>query len=216
MQCNKLIRSEKVWVVNPNGVDVVYPEIVGTNTQHLENMMKKGLVYKTEQSAWMMVQRIMDLCGGERVAITKFKMKHSFLSNFAGLRNPIIADGIEYPSVEHYYQAMKFTDRDVQVNLSRSGSLVKRTARRLLKSTPEAAHSLDDWNKMKYRVMEKALRFKFSNNNPHLLKMLKSTEGLHLVEGNDWKDVYWGVCSTSLYGENKLGKLLMEIRDESK
>lgn len=33
-----------------------------------------------------------------------------------------------------------------------------------------------------------------------------------LIEGNYWHDTYWGVCEG--VGENHLGKLLMEIRNE--
>lgn len=31
-----------------------------------------------------------------------------------------------------------------------------------------------------------------------------------IYEGNDWHDVYWGVCNG--VGENMLGKMLMKIR----
>ena len=35
-----------------------------------------------------------------------------------------------------------------------------------------------------------------------------------LIEGNTWGDTYWGVCDG--VGENRLGKLLMEVREECK
>ena len=35
-----------------------------------------------------------------------------------------------------------------------------------------------------------------------------------LIEGNNWKDTYWGVCHGK--GQNNLGKLLMRIREENR
>ena len=42
--------------------------------------------------------------------------------------------------------------------------------------------------------------------------MLLESEEAYLEETNHWGDVYWGVCNG--IGENKLGKLLMDIRDD--
>ena len=60
--------------------------------------------------------------------------------------------------------------------------------------------------------MEEALRIKFSN--PKLRKALLDTGDEYLEEGNTWGDQYWGVCNG--VGKNKLGKLLMKIRQEIK
>ena len=58
--------------------------------------------------------------------------------------------------------------------------------------------------------MEEALRKKFSD--PGLRKALLDTGDEYLEEGNTWRDEYWGVCNG--IGKNRLGKLLMKIRDE--
>ena len=41
---------------------------------------------------------------------------------------------------------------------------------------------------------------------------LISTSDFELIEGNNWGDHIWGVCDG--YGENRLGKILMRIREE--
>ena len=44
-----------------------------------------------------------------------------------------------------------------------------------------------------------------------------TTGDAELIEGNTWHDNYWGVCSCSKCngrGKNRLGKLLMKVREE--
>jgi predicted NAD-dependent protein-ADP-ribosyltransferase YbiA (DUF1768 family) len=60
--------------------------------------------------------------------------------------------------------------------------------------------------------MLSALRIKFKN--PELRAMLLTTGDEELIEGNWWRDTYWGVCEG--IGQNKLGKLLMQVREEIK
>ena len=67
-----------------------------------------------------------------------------------------------------------------------------------------------DWDDIKLRVMRKALRYKFRDNI--LCMKLLSTGDSYIEEENWWGDTYWGVCNG--VGENNLGKLLMEVREE--
>jgi hypothetical protein len=68
-------------------------------------------------------------------------------------------------------------------------------------------------------VMQRALSLKF-NQNPNLKEQLIKTGEAQLVEGNYWHDNFWGNCfcdqCEGLEGENKLGVLLMELRDDSR
>ena len=50
--------------------------------------------------------------------------------------------------------------------------------------------------------------------NPNLAQLLIETGDATLIEGNNWDDVVWGVCNG--VGENRLGKILMQIRTEIK
>lgn len=61
--------------------------------------------------------------------------------------------------------------------------------------------------------MEDVVRAKFYQN-PRLAKRLLSTKDMELIEGNTWNDTYWGIDLRSMDGQNRLGKILMKIRDE--
>lgn len=49
---------------------------------------------------------------------------------------------------------------------------------------------------------------------PYLREKLLATGDAELVEGNTWGDRFWGVCNG--VGQNWLGRLLMQVRDEIK
>ena len=61
-------------------------------------------------------------------------------------------------------------------------------------------------------VMYNVVKAKF--NIKYLKQMLINTGDAELIEGNSWNDTYWGVCSGR--GQNKLGKILMRVREELK
>jgi len=68
---------------------------------------------------------------------------------------------------------------------------------------------------MKADIMLELLRLKFAFYDLGML--LLATEDAVLEEGNWWGDTYWGVCpSGSGNGENMLGRLLMQVREELK
>ena len=55
---------------------------------------------------------------------------------------------------------------------------------------------------------------------PELRDKLLATGDANLVEGNTWHDNYWGICTCSkcinspvVDGKNKLGTILMKVRD---
>lgn len=138
--------------------------------------------------------------------IKEFRGEYRFLSNFWPCK--ITFEGIEYPSVENFYVAMKTKDltlRNHISNIAKPGD-VKRFGRGL--------DIREDWEQVKLPMMEEGLRQKFAN--PGLKNMLLATGDQELVEGNTWGDVFWGVDLRKGKGENHLGKLLMKIRDELK
>jgi ribA/ribD-fused uncharacterized protein len=67
-----------------------------------------------------------------------------------------------------------------------------------------------DWENVKIDIMKELLRQKF--NNPVYRDSLLNTGDCPLIEGNNHKDTFWGVCNGA--GKNVLGKLLMDIRKE--
>ena len=49
---------------------------------------------------------------------------------------------------------------------------------------------------------------------PELREALDNTGSELLVEGNWWKDTFWGMCEGR--GQNNLGKILMKVREENR
>lgn len=134
--------------------------------------------------------------------IEKFQGEHRFLSNF--WPSKVWLDGMEYPTVEHAYQAAK-TDNNIyrrQIQAAANPTIAKQIGRKV----PLAK----DWDSWKLWTMEYLLRQKFAD--PSLRSLLKLTGDAILIEGNIWGDTYWGVCWDR--GQNQLGRLLMQIRGE--
>lgn len=134
--------------------------------------------------------------------IAEFSGHHRFLSNFE--LAPVLWDGKIYPTVEHAYQAAKTLDHALREIIRKAASpgKAKRMARNI---SPRK-----DWDDIKLCVMLGLLRQKFSYAD--LASMLLETENQELVEGNTWGDIFWGVYEG--HGENNLGKLLMQVREE--
>ena len=133
--------------------------------------------------------------------IDSFRGQYHFLSNFYREK-----DGL---TVEHRFQAEKNEDpkgRDPFPAKMTPGQ-AKAAGRRL--------HLRGDWETVKNAIMESLIREKFKDRI--LAAELLSTGDSVLVEGNDWRDKTWGMVKGSdgkWKGENRLGKVLMKIRDE--
>jgi ribA/ribD-fused uncharacterized protein len=151
--------------------------------------------------------------------ISKFEGRYRFLSNFYPAK--IEHQGIEYPSVEHYYVAMKVNDqqfingkyytpgdfREMIASISDPGQ-VKRIGRMV--------KLRKDWEIQRLKVMNWGVYQKFKNHED-LRQMLLDTGDQELVEGNWWHDNFFGSCICTKCGnkgENHLGKILMKVRSE--
>lgn len=135
------------------------------------------------------------------MVIDSFSGSYRFLSNFYPC--PIVYENDLYPSLEHAFQAAKTTDSKERewVRSARQPGEAKRRGRKVTKRS--------EWDDIRVNVMRELLLQKF--NNPELRQRLLNTGEAQLIEGNNWGDVFWGVCRGR--GENWLGKLLMEVRD---
>ena len=135
--------------------------------------------------------------------INQFRGEYRFLSNFYPCT--IEFQAITYPSVEHFYVAMKTVDTDIRRHISNMVNVgeVKRFGREQLKVR-------SDWDKVKLITMKFGVKKKFED--PNLKKLLIATGDAELIEGNTWGDTFWGVDLRTGVGENNLGKILMEIR----
>ena len=137
--------------------------------------------------------------------IAEFQNQYRWLSNF--WISPMEIDGKLYRTVEHYFQACK-ADNDNTHDIIRTQK-TPGDAKRFAKSIVLRK----GWNKMRMDVMRKGLRAKF-DQNPELKIELITTYPQELQEGNKWNDSYWGIDLETGKGENHLGKLLMELREE--
>jgi ribA/ribD-fused uncharacterized protein len=147
--------------------------------------------------------------------IDKFEGRYRFLSNFYPCK--IEHKGIVYPSVEHFYVAMKVTEMQlIDGNYYTAADFREMLARIKepgdVKKLGQRIKVRKDWDDKKLEFMNWAVREKFKNET--LSEMLISTGDQELIEGNWWKDYFWGVCNGK--GENHLGKILMQVREELK
>jgi len=114
---------------------------------------------------------------------------------------PIKIDGKIYMTVEHYFQSMKALDEKEREKIRKA-------------PTPKEAKILGrrvklrpDWEKIKERIMYKALMAKFTQHQD-LKELLLSTGNAKLHEDSPY-DKYWGVK-----GKDRLGILLMKVREQ--
>lgn len=135
--------------------------------------------------------------------IDKFTGDYAFLSNFATA--VFRYEGILYTSVEAAFQAAKTDDRELKRRLAQYSPVeAKRYGRKIkLRS---------DWDDVRVSIMKDLLRLKFSSDMFGHRQALLNTGDAYLEEGNNHNDTFWGTWNG--VGENQLGKLLMEIRDE--
>lgn len=136
--------------------------------------------------------------------IDRFDGEYFFLSNYSA--SPFRIDYVLFPTMEHYFQANKADNQNdyLHIAYARAPGEAKRLGRKI--------QLRPDWEKIKDNVMLTGLRKKFAD--PELRSLLLATGDEELVEGNYWGDTYWGVCNG--VGQNKLGKLLMQVREEIK
>jgi N-glycosidase YbiA len=126
-------------------------------------------------------------------------------SNFSP--HPIELRGRTWPTTEHYFQGHKFagTEHEEAVRLAKSPMIAARKGR------SRERPLRPDWEQVKDDIMREALRAKF-DQYPALKSMLLSTGKATIVE-HTTNDRYWADGGDGS-GLNRLGKLLMELRDE--
>lgn len=170
------------------------------------------------------------ICSDATYAEKQRKKPQSFIGKYEFLSNmylcTVIIGDMAFPSAENAYQAMKCKTRKEMEEFQyiTPYEAKKRGAEVDLRS---------NWKEIKDKVMKKVLQAKFEDQE--LAVELLHTDNMLLCEKNYWGDTEWGkcyvekhediyfdeeyVCSRSWHewqGENKLGKLLCEVRQEIK
>lgn len=132
-----------------------------------------------------------------------------FLSPLALFPIKMNVDGqdIIFPSVEHYYQAMKFYASDPRFNTILQ--LKNPDDARLLTKTPEyKVNRRENFDNDKFDIMERGLRAKFAQNRD-AAELLRGTGDAILIKSCP-------VCYKCGFGigsgTNRIGKIMMDIR----
>jgi len=135
-------------------------------------------------------------------------------------------NGKEYKSVENAYHSLKFTDKWYQevirnsrtpnnskeLGNQKSGQWTEQAIKDLIKeSKTKGIKMRSDWDNVKDDIMYDLVKAKFEQNKE--LKDLLISTGDNIIREASPYDSYWGIGKDGL-GENKLGKILMKIRDE--
>jgi len=129
-------------------------------------------------------------------------------SNFSP--HPIQVEGSYWQTVEHYYQAQKFVGSENE----RLIAVIRQT------QTPMEAATLGrdrtrklrpDWEQVKRQVMWQGVLTKFLTHTDIQAILLDTGEEL-IVEDSP-TDYYWG-CGQDKTGQNQLGEILMNVRQE--
>lgn len=125
------------------------------------------------------------------------------LSSFS--RFGFFLDDAEWPSVEHYFQALKFEDPKYREVIRAAPH--PRKARKLGRSRFKKLRR--DWKKVRRVVMTRAVYIR-CRTHPEVAARLLETGEARLVESNAY-DYYWG-CGRDRRGNNTYGEVLMDVR----
>ncbi|MGK0500926.1 MAG: ribA/ribD-fused uncharacterized protein [Oceanicoccus sp.] len=113
----------------------------------------------------------------------------------------------EWPSVEHYYQAMKFNDEAYQEQIRQAKH--PKAARKMGRNRFRKIRK--DWATVKSVVMTRGVYIK-CRSYPDIAAKLLATDDNKLVENSQY-DYYWG-CGRDRRGENMYGQVMMNVRDK--
>ncbi len=140
----------------------------------------------------------------EKLTLSRLDPSHP-LSAYS--RHGFELDGAEWPSVEHYYQAMKFDDEDYREEIRNTAHPADAT--KLGKSKKHGYRK--DWSKLKKTYMTRGIYIK-CKTHPVVAEALLATGKRQILETSQY-DYYWG-CGRDMRGENVYGKVLMSVREQ--
>jgi len=135
------------------------------------------------------------------------------LSNFSSFN--VAYKGLRFQTSEHLYHWLKFATSD-------DGVSAKPDIAEAVKDAPSAHEAFKiaernrdlrrpDWDRVKVNFMRDILTRK-AEQHEYVRRKLLATGDRELVE-NSWRDDFWG-WGPNRDGQNMLGKLWMEVRDE--
>ncbi len=148
--------------------------------------------------------------------IIKFDGNMRFLSNFARCKVTLPAETtrqvmfpeLEFSSVENAYMAWK---TDCIAWRNRIQAATPGQAKKMSR-LPDFPLRKDYSDQGRLDIMKILIAQKFSVDNPEPRQKLLRTGDATIMEGNDLGDTFFGVCLNYGYGQNNLGRIIMEER----
>lgn len=138
------------------------------------------------------------------------------LSNFSAFN--LVFCGLTFPTSEHAYHWIKFQSADEDENArfqrkSLSENIAYAPSAHAAFKLAERWKSMrrPDWDDVKLDVMRQILRAK-ADQHEYVRRKLLATGDRELIE-DSWRDDFWG-WGPNRDGQNWLGRLWMEIRDD--
>jgi ribA/ribD-fused uncharacterized protein len=140
---------------------------------------------------------------------------------FGGLSNmsnefPLQVNGTRIGSTEALYQACRYPHQpEWQREIIAAPHAMR--ARMVAKKGARRQHSRPDWDEVKVDIMRWCLRLKLEQHFGRFFRLLKSTGERPIVERSR-RDRFWGAVPSQdgvLEGQNMLGQLLVQLRDET-
>ena len=143
--------------------------------------------------------------------------------NFSNMsEHKIEIEGVEYQTVEHYFQAAKAKEFEKDDELYEK--ILKAKTPKAVKALGKHVKNFDKetWDSKKDDIMKQGIRTKFVQH-PELRKQLLET-GDKQIGYADPRNTYWGIgtsqtsekskFSSKWRGQNRIGKILMDLRTE--
>lgn len=151
------------------------------------------------------------------VTITTNEDKWGILGNLYA--TPLNVDGVLFVSSEQLFQMMKFTDKEILLDLYRTRGM---TPKMKAKKNEKLGLRRPDWGQIIVDAMKFCLQTKYNQSEP-FRKTLEETAGHTIVEDQSRRKTIktvdtWGCVRVEdkYIGSNLLGRLLMELRDNGK
>ena len=151
------------------------------------------------------------------VTITTNEDKWGILGNLYA--TPLDVDGVRFASSEQLFQMMKFTEKEILLDLYRSRGM---TPKMKAKKNEKLGLRRPDWGQIIVDVMKFCLQTKYDQSEA-FRQTLKETAGKTIVEDQSSRKTIktvdtWGAVKVDdkFIGSNLLGRLLLELRDNGK
>ncbi|MGB5832794.1 MAG: NADAR family protein [Thiohalocapsa sp.] len=120
-------------------------------------------------------------------------------------RHAVSLDGADWPSVEHYFQGMKFQTQELRESVL--GAIHPADARKIAKKHRREIRN--DWKQIEETIMTRGVYIKCRSHDDAAAALL-ATGARRIIETSQY-DYYWG-CGRDGRGNNAYSKVLMTVR----